>query len=53
MSSWRKVNDGWLWEESGKPPAPVHPVVWVIDDKTLVSGMYALVYRFSLADKYS
>ena len=34
------VYDGCLWKESGKPPAPVHPGVRVIDHHMPVPWMH-------------
>ena len=53
MSVWWTVQRQWLWEESGKPPAPVNPIVWAVDNKVSISVMYVSVTDFTLADNYA
>ena len=47
------INKGWLWEESSKPPAPVNPVMWIVNDKMSVPGMHVFVSSFPFANKHT
>ena len=53
MSVWWTIYKGWLWEESSKPPAPVNPIMWIVDDKLSVPGMHVFVSSFPFANKHT